>query len=45
MRSSRTNTFNVEDDEDLMDLTKIEVMRDDKGKNWYLEDVRFELFT
>lgn len=45
MRSSRTNTFNVEDDEDLMDLTKIEVMRDDKGDNWYLEDVRFELFT
>jgi hypothetical protein len=31
----------VEDDDDLTKLTKIEVMRDDKGNDWFLDQVLF----
>ena len=39
----RVNTFTIEDEEDLTTLSKIEVMRDNTGNDWYLEDVSFNL--
>ena len=35
--------FIVEDDDDLTKLTKIEVMRDEKGNDWFLDQVLFLL--
>ena len=39
----RVNTFTIEDEEDLTALSKIEVMRDGRGNEWYLEEVSFKL--
>ena len=39
IESFRSNTFTIEDNNDFVKLTKIEVMRDDKGDNWYLDNV------
>ncbi|XP_028395131.1 lipoxygenase homology domain-containing protein 1-like isoform X2 [Dendronephthya gigantea] len=33
------NTFTIEDEEDLTTLSKIGVVRDSRGDDWYLEDI------
>ena len=43
MESYRSNTFTIKYDDDLIKLTKIEVMRDGNGNDWYLDNVSFKL--